>query len=136
MVTQESFGRLLWRYRRDAGPTQDALATRAGLSVRALRVIELGSHHKPRRDTLELLRAVLAVPAEEHAALLEAAAQVAPQELVPAPVSASVHTVLVADIRHYTSFSTEQADDAAAHLPCRSAEIAGAVVTTHLQVLV
>jgi|SRR6516165_9978024 transcriptional regulator with XRE-family HTH domain len=87
MVMQESLARLVRRDRRDAELTQKGLAKRAGLSVQALRDIEQGSQHRPRRDTRELLCAALAVPAEEHAALLTVAAQVASQDELVAEVA-------------------------------------------------
>jgi tetratricopeptide (TPR) repeat protein/DNA-binding XRE family transcriptional regulator len=70
---QESFGSLVRRYRRDAELTQEALAERAGLSVRAVRELETGRQHHPRQDTVRLLLAALSVPAEEQSAFLQAA---------------------------------------------------------------
>jgi tetratricopeptide (TPR) repeat protein/transcriptional regulator with XRE-family HTH domain len=79
MVTQESFGSLVRRYRREAELTQEALAERAGLSVRAIRTIETESGYRPRQDTVRLLLAALAIPPSEQAGFLTAAAQVAEQ---------------------------------------------------------
>jgi predicted ATPase/DNA-binding XRE family transcriptional regulator len=73
MVTQETFGSLVRRFRRSAELTQEALAERAGLSVRAIRAIEAGSKHRPRHDTLQLLLGALAIPEEEQADFLRAA---------------------------------------------------------------
>jgi tetratricopeptide (TPR) repeat protein/transcriptional regulator with XRE-family HTH domain len=73
MATGESFGSLVRRYRRDAELTQEALAERAGLSVRVIRKIETGSQHRPRLDTVQLLLDALAIPAGEQAAFLQAA---------------------------------------------------------------
>jgi tetratricopeptide (TPR) repeat protein/DNA-binding XRE family transcriptional regulator len=56
------------RYRREAELTQEALAERAGLSVRAVRDIEAGSKHRPRQDTVRLLLDALAVPEDEQPA--------------------------------------------------------------------
>ena len=72
-MSQEPFGRLVRRYRREAELTQEALAERAGLSVRAIRDIEAGTKHRPRRDTVELLLDALTVPAAQQAAFREAA---------------------------------------------------------------
>jgi transcriptional regulator with XRE-family HTH domain len=65
-VRQESFGRLVWRYRRAAGLTQEELAERAGISARAVSDIERGVKHRPRPDTVRLLIEALDVPAEEQ----------------------------------------------------------------------
>src|SRR5436305_11439773 len=74
MVKQDSFGALVRRCRRDAELTQEALAERAGLSARVIRMIETGSGHRPRQDTVRLLLDALAVPADEQSAFLRAAA--------------------------------------------------------------
>ena len=50
-----SFSDLLRVYRRAAGLTREALAERAGLSVRALGDIERGVSRKPQRETVRLL---------------------------------------------------------------------------------
>jgi tetratricopeptide (TPR) repeat protein/transcriptional regulator with XRE-family HTH domain len=70
--TPEPFGRLVRRYRRDAELTQEALAERAGLSVRAIRDIEGGSTHRHRQDTVRLLLDALQVPADEQAVYYDA----------------------------------------------------------------
>jgi predicted ATPase/DNA-binding XRE family transcriptional regulator len=77
MVTQESFGSLVRRYRRDVELTQEALAERAGLSARVIRAIETERGYRPRQDTVRLLLAALAIPPSEQAGFLAAAAQVA-----------------------------------------------------------
>jgi tetratricopeptide (TPR) repeat protein/transcriptional regulator with XRE-family HTH domain len=79
MVTQESFGTLVRRYRRDAEMTQEGLAERAGLSARAIRTIETERGYQPRQDTVRLLLAALPIPVAEHAGFLAAAAQIAEQ---------------------------------------------------------
>lgn len=58
-----SFGDLLRRARRQAGLTQESLAERAGISVRAITDLERGVNRAPRRDTLELLADALELPA-------------------------------------------------------------------------
>src|SRR5436309_11183975 len=78
-MIQESIGQLVRRYRRNAELTQEALAERAGISVRAVQGIEAGSKHRPRQDTLHLLMEALAVPTKEQAAFLAAAVRVAEQ---------------------------------------------------------
>ena len=53
--TSSSFGELLRRYRQDAGLTQELLATRAGLSARAIQGMETGGGHVPRAATVQRL---------------------------------------------------------------------------------
>jgi class 3 adenylate cyclase len=123
MVTQESFGSLVRRYRREAELSQEALAERAGLSIRAVRDIELGSKHRPRRDTIQLLLVALEVPEEEQAAFWRTAGQPEgtgpdrprPHE-IPALPAAQVLTVLIADMRGYTAYTVELGDEAGAQL--------------------
>ena len=68
-----TFADLLREYRRAAQMTQEKLAERAGLSVRALRKLESGTSLAPRRDTIDLLAAALQL-APEKRTLLEASA--------------------------------------------------------------
>jgi class 3 adenylate cyclase/transcriptional regulator with XRE-family HTH domain len=89
VVTEESFGSLVRRYRRDAELSQEALAERAGLSIRAIRDIEAGGRHRPRQDTIDLLLAALAVPEEEQAHFRAAGGQRAS----PAPPAADGRAV-------------------------------------------
>jgi serine/threonine protein kinase/class 3 adenylate cyclase/sugar lactone lactonase YvrE len=135
MVTQESFGSLVRRYRREAELTQEALAERAGISVRAVRDIELGSKHRPRPDTVHLLLAALEVPEEERADLLRAASRLpstdlASDRLQQALVSRAtqVLTILIADMRGYTAYTVEHGDEAAANIAAQFATTTGAVV--------
>jgi transcriptional regulator with XRE-family HTH domain len=71
------FAHLLRRARVAAGLTQEALAERAGVSVRAISDLERGAKHAPREDTVRLLAAVLGLGAEEAAAF-QVAAQAPP----------------------------------------------------------
>src|SRR5918912_3513236 len=64
-----AFGHLLWQYRRAAGLTQEALAERAGLSVRGVSDLERGARRAPRRQTVRLLAEALALGAAERARL-------------------------------------------------------------------
>jgi predicted ATPase/transcriptional regulator with XRE-family HTH domain len=87
------FGELLRRLRVAAGLTQEALAERAGLSARGLSDLERGVRAAPRKDTLELLVAALAIGAAPRAALVAAArrgaaAAARPRALSPASDSA------------------------------------------------
>lgn len=70
------FGTLLRRYRRAIGLTQEELAERAALSLRAVSDLERGARRAPRRDTVALLASALGLAAEGRAAL-EAAADAA-----------------------------------------------------------
>ena len=62
------FGDVLRRVRIAAGLTQDALAERAGLSVRGISDLERGVNRTPRRDTLALLVDVLQPDGDDRAA--------------------------------------------------------------------
>ena len=69
-----AFGTLLRRYRTLAGLTQEQLAERAGVSVRAITALERGVNRTPQRDTFRLLAAALPLTPAEQAAF-EAAAR-------------------------------------------------------------
>jgi transcriptional regulator with XRE-family HTH domain len=60
------FGDLLRRYRLGAGLTQEALAERAGISVRGLSDLERGARRAPRRDTLLRLTEALDLSEQER----------------------------------------------------------------------
>jgi transcriptional regulator with XRE-family HTH domain len=62
-----SFGYVLRRARRHAGLTQELLAERAGISVRAITDLERGVNRSPRRDTLEMLADALELSADARA---------------------------------------------------------------------
>ena len=68
-----SFGKLLRQYRLDAVLTQEALAERAGLSVRAISDLERGVRNAPRRDTVRLLADTLGLDADCRLSLENAA---------------------------------------------------------------
>ena len=68
-----AFGSLLRQYRRAAGLTQEALADRSGLSVRAIRGLERGEGHSPRPDTVDLLARALGLSGERRAPFEESA---------------------------------------------------------------
>ncbi len=73
VVERSSFGMLLRRYRLAAGLSQEALAERARLSVRAISDLERGVRRMPYRDTVAHLAAALGLDALERTALQEAA---------------------------------------------------------------
>ncbi len=66
---QPGFGALLRHYRVTAGLTQEALADRAGLSLRGVSDLERGRRHLPYPDTVERLIAALGLDTAEQAAL-------------------------------------------------------------------
>jgi transcriptional regulator with XRE-family HTH domain len=64
-----SFGELLRQHRARAGLTQEALAERAGMSVRGLSDLELGARSAPYPDTIRRLAEALGLDRSEHWAL-------------------------------------------------------------------
>ena len=70
--TPPRFGTLLKTLRTAAGLTQEALAERAGVSVRGLQDLERGQSQTPRRDTVELLAAALGLSALDRATFVAA----------------------------------------------------------------
>jgi membrane protein implicated in regulation of membrane protease activity/DNA-binding XRE family transcriptional regulator len=72
-----SFGDLLRRHRLAAGLTQEALAERARLSVRAISDLERGLHRNPQRDTAHLLAEALQLSPQDRAAFEAAARRLA-----------------------------------------------------------
>jgi transcriptional regulator with XRE-family HTH domain len=75
---QQTFGRLLRRYRVVAGLTQEGLAQRAGLSLRGVSDLERGLRRLPYPDTVERLIEALGLGPPERDALY------APRRPVPA----------------------------------------------------
>jgi transcriptional regulator with XRE-family HTH domain len=73
MATRPAFGTVLRTYRTGAGLTQEELADRSGLSVRAIRNLEIGRTERPQRQTVTLLGLALRLGETEQAALLAAA---------------------------------------------------------------
>jgi transcriptional regulator with XRE-family HTH domain/tetratricopeptide (TPR) repeat protein len=70
-----AFGSLLKRLRLAAGLTQETLAERAGLSVRAISDLERGINRTPHDDTLQLFVEALAPHPADQAALVAATQQ-------------------------------------------------------------
>lgn len=77
-MSEGGFGALLRTRRSGAGLTQEELAERSGLSVRAIRDLEHGRVARPRRETLRLLATALGLPEEEDEELLRLARQALP----------------------------------------------------------
>ncbi|MFI5274390.1 MAG: helix-turn-helix domain-containing protein, partial [Ktedonobacterales bacterium] len=73
MIERTSLGVLLKRYRAAAGLSQESLAARAGISVRAISDVERSLHRAPHADTLDRLCTALALSAQQRAVLLAAA---------------------------------------------------------------
>ncbi|HEY7146948.1 MAG TPA: tetratricopeptide repeat protein [Streptosporangiaceae bacterium] len=68
-----SFGSILHRYRMTAGLTQEELAERAGLSVRALRDMERGRTRRPYQQSVRLVADALTLAGPARSQLLRAA---------------------------------------------------------------
>ncbi|MFD0568986.1 XRE family transcriptional regulator [Kitasatospora gansuensis] len=68
------FSGLLREFRRNSGLTQQELADLSALSVRAVRDLESGRVHRPRRETVRLLVTTLRLEGARRAAFEEAAA--------------------------------------------------------------
>ena len=66
-------GELVRRHRTAAALSQEALAERAGLSVRAISDLERGIHQAPRLETVRMLADALGLSDTDRAALLAAA---------------------------------------------------------------
>lgn len=80
----EGFGELLRRERLAAGLTQEELAEKSGLSVRALSDLERGRIARPRRGTIRRIADALNLPEQEQKA------PEAPPSLLPAQLPADV----------------------------------------------
>src|SRR5215218_4601418 len=75
MASRDSLrlGELVRRHRAAATLSQEQLAERAGLSVRAISDLERGAHHTPRLETVRMLADALNLSNADRAALLAAA---------------------------------------------------------------
>src|SRR5579859_3262561 len=67
----KAIGALVRRVRQRAGLTQEEVAAKTGLSVRAIGDLERGLTTKPHRSSLELLAEVLELPEPTRAQLIE-----------------------------------------------------------------
>ena len=76
-----ALGVLLKRHRAASGLTQEALAERAGVSVRTIKGMEQGAARLPRADTLTRVITALRLPPQEEAALRETACKRDPARL-------------------------------------------------------
>jgi len=118
---------LLKHYRTTVGLTQDDLAERARLSVRAISDLERGVRRAPHKDTLALLADALALGEEDRALLLEAArrargggAPTAPggSSTAPIPISSDIAPDISAFLTPLIGREREEA--AIAHLLSRA----------------
>src|SRR5215472_16360143 len=73
MSGQETFGRLLRKYRHAANLTQEELAERSGLSVEGIGVLERGDRRSPRPSTVEYLSGALRLTPEQKERFIAAA---------------------------------------------------------------
>lgn len=75
---RSGFGTALRSCRVTLGLTQEELAERSGLSVRAIRNLEIGRTERPQQQSVELLATALRLTGTDRTALLAAAGRVAP----------------------------------------------------------
>ncbi len=71
-MAETGFGELLRRYRMAAGLTQEALAERAGVSVRGISDLERGVRRAPHLTTVSMLADALALSSEDRIVLVAA----------------------------------------------------------------
>ena len=85
MATRDlpGFGNLLRRHRTAAALSQEELAERAGVSVRALSDLERGVHRAPRLETVRMLAGALGLGENERTGLLAAARPETPPVATP-----------------------------------------------------
>ncbi|MFE6615864.1 helix-turn-helix domain-containing protein [Amycolatopsis sp. NPDC057786] len=79
------FGTLLRSHRHSVGATQQLLAARSTVSVRAIRDLEHGRVGRPRRDTVRLIAAGLGLSGQARAEFERAAASYRPTTGTSAP---------------------------------------------------
>jgi transcriptional regulator with XRE-family HTH domain len=70
---RSTFGTVLRSYRTTLGLTQEQLADRSGLSVRAIRNLEIGRTERPQRQSVTLLATAMRLTEPDHTTLLAAA---------------------------------------------------------------
>lgn len=113
MPGESSFASLLRALRAESGLTQEEIAERSGLSVRAIGDLERGTVRRPQRKTVELLVAALGVTGAAADALTEAARAV--RRAVPGGESAlasgaeAVARQLPSTVRHFVGREAEMA---------------------------
>lgn len=106
-----SFGFLLRQHRRAAGLTQEALAETSGLSVRAIRGLEIGERHSPRPDTVDLLGRALRLSETERPHFEAAARRPSPvPEMLDPPPGADLLAEPATPLVGRQRFITEAVD--------------------------
>jgi transcriptional regulator with XRE-family HTH domain len=85
-ASDETFGHLLVGLRLDRGLSQEDLADRSGMSVRAIRYLECGRVLRPRRHSVSLLADALALADAERTAFTQLARRAGPH-VQPRPVA-------------------------------------------------
>src|SRR5271156_1357063 len=100
---KSTFSEMLKRYRHAAGCSQEALAERSGLSVRAISALEQSSRRGPYRETVTALADALHLSGEERAGLEEAAANARGRSgkdasVLPAPLTTFIERPEVTEI--------------------------------------
>src|SRR5947209_1336084 len=134
MASPAPFGELLKRHRRFRGLTQEELAERSTLSVRAISDLERGLKYRPRKDTVQLLADAFELRGADRTDFVAAARSVGQSRGREGPEgepATRVRTFLIADVRGYTRMTVEQGDAAAARLARRFAELTREVVGAH-----
>src|SRR5215469_15445018 len=87
-MEKSPFSALLKHYRLQAHLTQEELAERAHLSVRAISALERGTRRMPHQETLALLAEALRLSAQERAPLTSSVPRHrGPARVVDAPAS-------------------------------------------------
>jgi tetratricopeptide (TPR) repeat protein/transcriptional regulator with XRE-family HTH domain len=113
----DSFGVLLRRYRLASGLSQEELAQRAGLSVRALANMERGRTRRPYRRSVRLLAEAMALPEPQRLDLERASwlvgcdasvpGQLPAADLARPPAGPAVPRELPAPVGHFTGRAAE-----------------------------
>jgi tetratricopeptide (TPR) repeat protein/transcriptional regulator with XRE-family HTH domain len=96
------FGHLLWRLRRKAGLTQRELASKSGVSERAISDLERGVSQNARAETARLLAAGLGLAGPDRALFEAAARGPEPAEGAALPVPGGPPRTLPRDIASFT----------------------------------
>lgn len=97
-----AFGRMLASFRRGRGTSQDELARRSGMSVRAIRDLERGQVEHPRRATVALLADALRLNDTDREAFENAADGLAGHAGGPRILEGAVPRQLPPDIADFT----------------------------------
>jgi tetratricopeptide (TPR) repeat protein len=119
-IDWDGFGRRLRRYRMEIGLTQEELAEKSGLSVRAISDIESGRTTRPRRSSLDRIADALEIPAAERRELMSALQQIPLPERPTPPGHVPGKSPLVTGPRHVVP---RQLPALSTHFTGRAAEL-------------